>query len=477
MSDMHRVGLGTMNMLIAALCAVSACSGPAPEQNAPAPLPLAETGFVDVPPQRAGAASVPARMFYSFRAADQAPERSPLLVVFNGGPGSATSAGLLANGTGPRRIKGGEGTAAEVVPNPGSLTRFANVLWIDERQAGFSYATEVRSGGCTFDPLSDAADFLRVMLAFIEAHPALALTRVGIVAESYGGVRANAMVHELVHAGEALGEELQLKESVTRWLGGPPTADRVAARMVGVVFIQALVLGEMQLRAQDSERPEIRLSHPDADPYDVRRPRPAPLQSTFEIAAQAFADRTKAALLFGVDVFATRGLAPPDRSHARRAVGENEHDGAREPNAALTAALGPLAAGDRYYDLYADDCRVGSFDNVGASSFLETLRTVPVFMTDAKYDGVIRTPAVFDLLAERGFTVGDGVPAGGAPQGSAGSGYRSVALLATATEAARTVMIRVAKYDAGHCVPETQAEAFSTDVGAWLASTAKARVL
>lgn len=49
--------------------AAPASAGPTPATNAP-PLPRAEAGFVDVPPQPSGAVSIPGRMFYVFHAAD-----------------------------------------------------------------------------------------------------------------------------------------------------------------------------------------------------------------------------------------------------------------------------------------------------------------------------------------------------------------------------------------------------------------------
>lgn len=50
----------------------------------------AEAGFVDVPGQKVGSRNS-ARMFYSFRPADRAAESKPLAVIFNGGPGFATT--------------------------------------------------------------------------------------------------------------------------------------------------------------------------------------------------------------------------------------------------------------------------------------------------------------------------------------------------------------------------------------------------
>src|SRR5262249_17810600 len=85
--------------------------------------------------------------------------------------------------------------------NPASWTRFANTLYIDERQSGFSYGllpagtddpTALKF--CVTTEFEDAADFVRVLLAFQTAHPALEKNPVVLVGESYGGTRPPAML-------------------------------------------------------------------------------------------------------------------------------------------------------------------------------------------------------------------------------------------------------------------------------------------
>lgn len=438
---------------------------PPPAVPAPGPdaaLPTAETGFIDVPAQRAGADATPSRMFYAFRAADESPDDKPLLVVFNGGPGSSTTSALLACGTGPYRVEAGADGSAHVVPNEGSLTRFANVLWIDQRLTGFSYAMGKRNGSCAFGPMDDAADFVRVVTGFIAAHPRLAHARVGIVGESYGGARALAMVHEILHAHDAIGTELALGEPVTRWLGGEPTAARIAERMLGLVLIQPLVLGSIQLAAQISESRSMQERAPGKDPYDLRQPfdEDDPVRSRF--ALEAFTRQDDALALFGVDVTKTPRLAPADRALASRTEGEGSFTPATQLNEVLTTRIGPLGEGDRYYDDYARRCAV-DLNEVDPTFFLEALLTLPVFITDAKFDSVVRTHFIFDLLAERGFPV------------ATEPGHRLVTLTPSDTQPTRVVSVRVAPYDAGHMVPETQPVAFANDVRAWLAEISEPR--
>jgi hypothetical protein len=151
-----------------------------------------------------------ARLFYSFQAAESEPERKPLFVFFNGGPGSATSFGLMSMCTGrytlDNRVEGG-GDA--YIANATPWTRLGNLLYVDAREAGFSYnlmdgvsnelARWREFNAQNFNPLFDAADFIRLILRFLAAHPALRANRVVIVGESYGGDRATCLLHLLLN--------------------------------------------------------------------------------------------------------------------------------------------------------------------------------------------------------------------------------------------------------------------------------------
>jgi carboxypeptidase C (cathepsin A) len=165
---------------------------------APSPVPrlVAESGFFDVPAQPTAVRS-PARLFYVFHPADDAPAEKPLALFFNGGPGMATSQGLLAYGTAPFTLNADDSDAGAVpAPNPASWTSFANLLYVDMRASGFSYglggaaAAEDGGGLDPFSPAEDAADFVRALLSFYSGHPQLEANPVIVVGESYGGVRA-----------------------------------------------------------------------------------------------------------------------------------------------------------------------------------------------------------------------------------------------------------------------------------------------
>ncbi len=152
-----------------------------------------------------------ARIWYSFHAADQDRPNTPLFVFFNGGPGSSTSFGLMSMYTGrytlDNRIEDGGGNF--YIANPFPWTRFGHLLYIDARETGFSYNLMdlVYDEGERFQEFNaqnynsffDAADFIRVLLRLLAAHPTLQDHPVVIVGESYGGVRTTTMLHILLN--------------------------------------------------------------------------------------------------------------------------------------------------------------------------------------------------------------------------------------------------------------------------------------
>lgn len=165
-----------------------------------------------------------ARIWYSFHAADDKSTEKPLFIFFNGGPGSATSSGLMSMYTSrytlDNTIDSGGGDV--YIPNPYPWTQLGNLLYIDARQAGFSYniMSEFRSlndegvrfqefNSQNFNPFFDGADFIRVLLRFLARHPELQSNPVVIVGESYGGMRTICMLHILLnYTGYADGQEM-----------------------------------------------------------------------------------------------------------------------------------------------------------------------------------------------------------------------------------------------------------------------------
>jgi hypothetical protein len=154
--------------------------------------------------------SSPARIWYVYQPADEDPESKPLFVFFNGGPGGATSAGLLAASTGRNAVIHEHSTGeASIISNPASWTRIGNLLHIDARTTGFSYSLMDNPGNDSlregefdaqnYNAFTDGADFVRVLLQFLAAHPSIQGNRVILVPESYGGIRTIVMLHFLLY--------------------------------------------------------------------------------------------------------------------------------------------------------------------------------------------------------------------------------------------------------------------------------------
>ncbi|CAB4878306.1 MAG: hypothetical protein F2793_05425 [Actinobacteria bacterium] len=160
--------------------------------------------------------TTPVRLFTTFQPADGVdPTTAPLFVMLNGGPGAATTANLFANNT-AQFTENADAVGAGglgYVANPNSWTSFANLLYIDPPQTGFSYS--INGAAATddvarlkdylfhgnFNAFIDADQVLRVVLAFLDSHPDLADNPVVLVGESYGGTRVSVMMNMLLFSG------------------------------------------------------------------------------------------------------------------------------------------------------------------------------------------------------------------------------------------------------------------------------------
>ena len=242
----------------------------------PPPPHELEAGYVELAPvgftlDGSAYTSSEARLFYAFQPADADADadEAPLFVFFNGGPGAAT--GILfgfntANKTLDPGVVGDDGIAG----NPHTWTTMGNCLWVDARLTGFSYgvmedpsdatARTAEFGVHNFNPMLDAADFLRVLLHFYGEHASLRDNPVILVGESYGGVRATALLDlALFYTEHGDGTDAYqdpalvsaLQEHYEQALGTedgevvPPEV--VATLFTGQVLVQPLLAGDAQL--------------------------------------------------------------------------------------------------------------------------------------------------------------------------------------------------------------------------------------
>jgi hypothetical protein len=144
--------------------------------------------------------SSPARLWYVFQPADEDPESKPLFVFFNGGPGGATSCGLLSAYTGRNAVFRDESTGeAAIVPNPSSWTRIGNLSYSLMDDPGDDLRRQREFDAQNYDSFTDGADFIRLLLRFLAAHPSIRGNRVVLVPESYGGTRTIVVLHFLLY--------------------------------------------------------------------------------------------------------------------------------------------------------------------------------------------------------------------------------------------------------------------------------------
>lgn len=437
---------------------------------------------MDVPAQREGAAAFPARMFYAFRAADADPERKPILLLFNGGPHSATTAGLLPFFTLPLSVDPNGPVGAPLVDNPASLTRFANLLFVDERSTGFSYGTGPVPKQCTHSSLDDAADFTRVLLDFIQRHPALAQAKVGIVGESYGGLRALEIAQLLIDPNAPEVASVGLAPLVAPWANdyGAPLATTElggARKVAGLVLIQAYLLGARQHQTQAGlilQDPVLSQKKPDADPYDIRETGDSYTERLLPRLGAALSDRDRTKALLGADLDLVPAFLPAQRGTGAR-FAPTLGLALAEVSAAFDRRLGALRPEDHYFDAQSNGCGFSpeQGDDIAnrGQVFVNVLRSTPWFLTNARYDSIVHTPTVpFLIAAGQGFTAEVDV----APRdGVARPGWVHVGLPADGTRPAQKVDIRFPQYESGHMVTVSAGAAFADDVRDWLVAASR----
>jgi hypothetical protein len=442
----------------------------------PAPALHDEAGFLEVPPQAHGSPYV-GRMFYVFEVADDDPAHRPLAVFFAGGPGYPTSLDLVPRGTGRTTL---DAATLSTVPadNPASWTSFANVLYVDERQTGFSYeigaAPPADAGACAFSPIDDAADATRALLRFLDAHPALQAAPVILVGQSYSGTRTTLMLDfllrygtEAMRADAALAGEIEAHyQAVFPNHAGSTVSPALAATQFGrLVLLQPLVAGGIQHAEQldlAASDPYVGSGPGDSDPYDVRQSR-GWSQALDESAARAYADLAAAKRLLAVDPREIPRFDPSERADAFRGTAPDT-DATQAANATLTAALGPLRPGDRYLVYPGPACPVpGTLlsDSGSGNEFVANLRDgVRMFITDARYDSVIYSPAIPALLEQVATVAVDTAPR----PGVARPGWFTVTF-----PAGTPIEVRFPPYDdSGHFVSVAEPQHLHDDVEAWV---------
>ena len=233
-----------------------------------------ESGFIDLEANNytlsnESKQSGRAKMWYDFQPADENPEDKPLFVLYNGGPGSSSSLIFLYNTSKKTADQAfaGEGVA----DNQWNWNQLGNLLYIDARQTGFSYGIvdnpsnrSARSNyfsTANFNVFVDAADFIRVILRFLESHPKIKSNPVVLAGESYGGTRTTAVINILhnvadyaknnrVFYDQPLFNEIAAHfQKIDPSVSGMPSTEAVAKQFGRQIMIQPLAMGQQQLDA------------------------------------------------------------------------------------------------------------------------------------------------------------------------------------------------------------------------------------
>jgi hypothetical protein len=493
------------------------------------PTPTAAAGFIDLEPitytytspsslAKVTATSTTSRIFYSFIPAINNPKDSPVFVIFNGGPAGSTTGVLFSFGTGPMTLHVDPTTQdSSPKPNPYNWAQLANLLYIDSRQAGFSYGTALdatnqsqRSAGYSqdnFNFFGDAADFIRVVLRVLKSQPALQNNPVVIVGESYGGMRTSMMLPMLldpVSIGQstqqyfvdtALSQEIQTHfASVFKNEGNVPlTRARIARQFGWQVLIEPAFDFSDQYAIQNSTPCDPSyLSTQRLQAMGISCPPTAAGQAQAGILTNAQIDGTSTAalmtpgsfqqLLGGVDPTTIAGLSSSTRPGAYRLVTDDSTTYPYAPSS-WTTTQGTLPTYDRYYIdqnniAYSYYQITSPLTQLIGWYFLQNLLDVHTFITRAALDFVIipevipksfmAVDAVSPVVSS--VTIDDTQPTGVDRPGEMIFTYRDVPAFGVTAGTTRTV--RFPTYiNSAHPVSVYQPAELFADMNAFLAET------
>jgi pimeloyl-ACP methyl ester carboxylesterase len=417
-----------MKLFFLSLCtlALGACaSTPQATGGDASPPPKSvtlEAGFLEVPARKVTVKGTPVaieatgRLFYNLRPADESPTTKPIFILFNGFADDI----VRAYGTGPTTVA----PDGRVVPNPSSLTSLANLVYVEPRQAGYSYdvlrGRAPDAGDCApqvFNEYVDAADVLLAVLTFLEDHPELE-GPVYWLGESYAGVRVTWILTYLRG----------------RWENVPYSDPLLASRLEGVHRSGSLMAGQILLEAWlaggaettaittvcdgKAETQAVGASIGEScQEMDARTCATNAGRSLYnytytlehETTRETFADAAHtepslAALLLGLPLSDIPLLAQKERSLGFKC---SSADDTVPSETNLVALLGALPGGQSYYLPYsplqpgkelAKTTADWSTRDYEAVAFADNLRDIPAFLTQGDRDLVVPTKALAPAL-------------------------------------------------------------------------------
>ena len=461
------------------LCVACAATPSGSADTAPNPdmVPSlgAEAGFVELAPRnvtvhdRAVSLSATSKIFYNFRPADSDPATRPLIVLFNG----FASDVVRAFGTGPNTVE----PDGSVIANPDSLTREANLLYIDPRQSGFSYDVLAErapsDADCSQDVFSeyvDAADVLLTTLKFVSQHAALH-GPVYWLCESYAGVRITWILAYLRQQWAlAPYQDPTLQRALVdsdrgRFLSGQILLQPWLVGAAHAIAIKDVCASSALLAAVQASVPvpcivtdACACAHANGrSPYNYTLSTEQDARIFAADAAQVAP--TTALALYGAKLESITGLNAKQRARGFKcSVADSE----TPDQTALVDLLGALPAGQSYNLAYSPlttgkgstnpDWR--ALNGVGAA-FLDNAEHVDTLISDGQRDLVVPEAAL--------------APALRAVAGNITVSESADALTLGYPSGARAIAIRHYA-SAGHMITMIEPSAFAGDLSAWLAA-------
>ncbi|CAD6194377.1 unnamed protein product [Caenorhabditis auriculariae] len=137
------------------------------------------------------------QMHYTLTESKSNPDKDPLLVWFNGGPGCSSLGGLFEE-LGPFYVNYDGATLYE---NPYAWNAKANVLYLESPiGVGFSYDTKTANFSSANDDQTAAQNFLALKNFFLKAQPKYANRPFYLSGESYAGIYIPMLTDLLVQA-------------------------------------------------------------------------------------------------------------------------------------------------------------------------------------------------------------------------------------------------------------------------------------
>ncbi len=443
-----------------------------------------------------------AKIFYAFVPAKVSPEDAPVFLIFNGGPGAATSSALAAWGTGPFSIT----TDGRFQENPGDLSGIGNLVYIDTRQAGFSFdeidapaseaARRQTFSFLNFNLYTDVSDILLTFLRVLEDRPLLLDNPVITVAESFGGARS-AVLLSLVRSAVSGGSlspfyrDDSLKEALHDHFEKIDASDPVAAaasQFSHQILIQPGRVLPTRVEAAHTlyslcehiSDDDPRIAYCDGrtfDYSDIREPEGF-FEARNHLAQSLLVTDAGFERFFGISWKGIDGFSPLRRERAFRFASLDE-----KGLDAGFSTLQALAAWDAhhitmhlepYFSWQEEDGPFESYDpgEWAASPFVESLRTVSTFITDAYFDFAVDSSEFPAALLEWNALEDAPVIVDAAHRTDEDPDAARPGWMAVTFATGESQRIRMPEYkSSGHMVPMYEPRAFFEDVRTFLVDT------